>query len=103
MSVQLRNARIRMAGCITRDILAAGCSCDPTRTEGASYFLADCALSVEVAHTGKFGRAAAALGMPAVTLSRSITAVEHELACQLIHHTSRMFALTDAGKTCYTQ
>jgi len=26
-----------MAGCITRDILAAGCSCDPTRTEGASY------------------------------------------------------------------
>ena len=66
-------------------------------------FLADLALFVEVANTGNFGRAAAALGMPASTLSRRITALEHELGCQLIHRSSRMFALTDAGKTCYEQ
>jgi len=42
-------------------------------------FLADLALFVEVANTGNFGRAAAALGMPASTLSRRIGALEKEL------------------------
>ena len=66
-------------------------------------FLADLALFVEVANTGNFGRAAAALGMPASTLSRRISALEQELGFQLIHRSSRMFKLTDAGKACYEQ
>jgi DNA-binding transcriptional LysR family regulator len=66
-------------------------------------FLADLALFVEVANTRNFGRAAAALGIPASTLSRRIGALERELGFQLIHRSSRMFRLTDAGKTCYEQ
>ena len=66
-------------------------------------FLADLALFVEVANMGNFRRAAAALGMPASTLSRRISALEQELGFQLIHRSSRTFALTDAGKTCYEQ
>ncbi len=66
-------------------------------------FLADLALFVEVANTRNFSRAAAALGMPASTLSRRISALERELGFHLIHRSSRMFRLTDAGKTCYEQ
>jgi DNA-binding transcriptional LysR family regulator len=66
-------------------------------------FLADLALFVEVANTRNFGRAAAALGMPASTLSRRIGALERELGLQLIHRSSRVFTLTDAGKACYEQ
>jgi DNA-binding transcriptional LysR family regulator len=66
-------------------------------------FFADLALFVEVANTRNFGRAAAALGMPASTLSRRIRGLEHELGFPLIHRSSRMFTLTDAGKTCYEQ
>jgi DNA-binding transcriptional LysR family regulator len=66
-------------------------------------FLADLALFVEVANTGNFGRAATALGMPASTLSRRISALEQELGCQLIHRSSRAFTLTEAGKNCYEQ
>jgi DNA-binding transcriptional LysR family regulator len=66
-------------------------------------FLADLALFVEVANTGNFRRAAAVLGMPASTLSRRISALEQELGFQLIHRSSRTFALTDAGKACYEQ
>jgi LysR family transcriptional regulator, regulator for bpeEF and oprC len=66
-------------------------------------FLADLALFVEVANTRNFGRAAAALGMPASTLSRRISALERELGFQLIHRSSRVFTLTDAGKDCYEQ
>lgn len=66
-------------------------------------FLADLALFVEVAQTRNFGRAAAALGMPASTLSRRINALERELGFKLIHRSSRMFTLTDAGNACYEQ
>ena len=66
-------------------------------------FLADLALFVEVANTRNFGKAAAALGMPASTLSRRISALERELGFQLIHRSSRVFTLTDAGKACYEQ
>lgn len=66
-------------------------------------FLADLALFVEVANTQNFGRAAAALGMPASTLSRRISALERELGFPLIHRSTRTFTLTDAGKACYEQ
>jgi LysR family transcriptional regulator, regulator for bpeEF and oprC len=66
-------------------------------------FLADLALFVEVANTRNFGRAAAALGMPASTLSRRMSALERELGFPLIHRSTRTFQLTDAGKACYEQ
>jgi LysR family transcriptional regulator, regulator for bpeEF and oprC len=71
--------------------------------ETSVRFLADLALFVEVANTRNFGRAAAALGMPASTLSRRISALERELGLQLIRRSSRVFTLTDAGKACYEQ
>jgi DNA-binding transcriptional LysR family regulator len=63
--------------------------------------LADMALFVEVANTRHFGRAAAALDMPASTLSRRIRALEKELGVPLIHRSTRSFALTDAGLACW--
>ena len=66
-------------------------------------FLADLALFVEVANTRNFSRAAAALGMPASTLSRRISALERELGFNLIHRSTRIFKLTDAGQACYEQ
>jgi DNA-binding transcriptional LysR family regulator len=66
-------------------------------------FLADLALFVEVANTQNFGRAATSLGMPTSTLSRRIGALERDLGFQLIHRSSRVFTLTDAGKACYEQ
>jgi DNA-binding transcriptional LysR family regulator len=75
------------------------------RTTGKNImrFLADLALFVEVANTRNFGRAAAALGMPASTLSRRISALERELGFHLIHRSTRTFQLTDAGQACYEQ
>lgn len=66
-------------------------------------FFADLALFVEVANTRNFTRAAAALGMPASTLSRRISALERELGFNLIHRSTRIFKLTDAGQACYEQ
>jgi LysR family transcriptional regulator, regulator for bpeEF and oprC len=66
-------------------------------------FLADLALFVEVANTGNFGRAATALGMPASTLSRRMSALEKELGFHLMHRSTRTFTLTEAGKACYEQ
>jgi DNA-binding transcriptional LysR family regulator len=66
-------------------------------------FLADLALFVEVANTRNFTRAAAALGMPASTLSRRISALERELGFHLIHRSTRTFRLTEAGQLCYDQ
>jgi len=66
-------------------------------------FLADLALFVEVANTRNFSRAAAALGIPASTLSRRISALEKELGFPLIHRSTRTFRLTDAGQACYEQ
>jgi len=66
-------------------------------------FLADLALFVEVANTGNFTRAAAALGMPVSTLSRRISVLERELGFPLIHRSTRVFKLTEAGQACYEQ
>ena len=66
-------------------------------------FLADLALFVEVANTRNFGRAAVALGMPVSTLSRRITVLERELGFPLIHRSTRVFKLTEAGQACYEQ
>jgi LysR family transcriptional regulator, regulator for bpeEF and oprC len=66
-------------------------------------FLADLALFVEVANTRNYSRAASALGIPASTLSRRISALERDLGFPLIHRSTRTFRLTDAGQACYEQ
>ena len=63
--------------------------------------LADMALFVEVARLQHFSRAAAALDMPASTLSRRITALEKNLGVRLIHRSTRSVSLTEAGESLY--
>ncbi|MBW8870107.1 MAG: LysR family transcriptional regulator [Acidobacteriales bacterium] len=41
--------------------------------------------------------------MPTSTLSRRISALERELGFNLIHRSTRIFKLTDAGQACYEQ
>ncbi len=63
--------------------------------------LADIPLFVGLANAGHFGRAAAALDMPASTLSRRIRVMEKELGVSLVNRSTRVLALTDAGQTLY--
>jgi DNA-binding transcriptional LysR family regulator len=63
--------------------------------------LADLDLFVEVASARHFGRAAAALDMPASTLSRRIANMEAELGVALINRSTRAFQLTEAGQACF--
>src|ERR1039457_2706546 len=63
--------------------------------------LADMPLFVGLANTRHFGRAAAALDIPASTLSRRIVALEKELGVSLVNRSTRRFALTEAGHTLY--
>jgi DNA-binding transcriptional LysR family regulator len=63
--------------------------------------LSDLDLFVEVANTRHFAHAAAALDIPASTLSRRIRALERELGVSLVNRSTRTFALTEAGQACY--
>lgn len=64
-------------------------------------FLADMELFVEVAKLRNFGRAAAALGITAPTLSRRVAGLERELGVVLIRRSTRSFALTESGQTFF--
>lgn len=63
--------------------------------------LADMPMFVGLANARHFGRAAAALGIPASTLSRRVVALEKELGISLVNRSTRSFALTEAGQTLY--
>jgi DNA-binding transcriptional LysR family regulator len=63
--------------------------------------LADMPMFVGLANARHFGRAAAALGIPASTLSRRMVALEKELGVSLVNRSTRSFALTEAGQTLY--
>src|SRR6184192_2797287 len=67
----------------------------------ATQFLSDMAMFVEVANARNFGRAARKLGVSPSLISRRIRAMEEELGVSLIQRSTRSFALTDAGATCY--
>jgi DNA-binding transcriptional LysR family regulator len=56
------------------------------------------ALFVEVARTGSFSRASAALGVPGATLSRRIAAMEREFGVRLFDRNTRRVELTSAGR-----
>jgi DNA-binding transcriptional LysR family regulator len=60
--------------------------------------LNDIRLLAEVVRAGAVTRGANALGMPAATVSRRLSALEREVGARLIERSSRRFELTDAGR-----
>ena len=56
---------------------------------------------VRVVETGGFTRAAEALGVPASSVSRAVSKLEHELGVTLLERTTRHVALTDAGRAFF--
>lgn len=60
--------------------------------------LADMEVFVEIARLRNFGRAAAALGVTASTLSRRVAGLERELGVLLIRRSTRSFVLTESGQ-----
>jgi DNA-binding transcriptional LysR family regulator len=65
--------------------------------------LKNMALFVEIARTGSFTRAAAALGVPVSTLSRRFAAFEKELGLQLINRDTRKIELTSIGREYFLE
>src|SRR5581483_11557295 len=56
-----------------------------------------------VVEHGSFTAAAAQLGLPKSSVSRSVTALERSLGVRLLQRTTRALSLTDAGRTYYQQ
>ncbi|HEX3344444.1 MAG TPA: LysR family transcriptional regulator [Polyangiaceae bacterium] len=63
--------------------------------------LNDVSTFVHVADGGGFTAAAKALGVPKSTVSRALVRLERKLGVRLVQRTSRLVALTDAGKAYY--
>lgn len=59
------------------------------------------AVFVRVVETGGFTRAAEAIGVPASSVSRSVSKLEGELGVVLLERTTRHVALTDAGRAFF--
>ena len=59
------------------------------------------AVFVRVVETGSFTAAAAALGLPKSSVSRSVSRLEVELSVRLLQRTTRSVHLTDAGHAYY--
>jgi hypothetical protein len=56
---------------------------------------------VKVAEAGSFTAAAAALGLPKSSVSRSVAGLEADLGVLLVQRTTRKLALTDAGRSLF--
>jgi DNA-binding transcriptional LysR family regulator len=56
---------------------------------------------IQVVEHGGFTKAAAALGLPPSSVSRSVAKLEHELGVTLLERTTRKIALTDAGRAYF--
>ncbi len=61
------------------------------------------AVFVRVVETGSFTAAAAALGLPKSSVSRSVSRLELELGVRLLQRTTRSVHLTDAGHAYYAR
>src|SRR3954452_7202625 len=59
------------------------------------------ALFVRVVRTGSFTAAAAEVGVPKSSVSRSVAHLEDELGVRLLQRTTRKLALTDVGQAYY--
>jgi len=56
---------------------------------------------VRVVEAGNFTRAAMAMGLPASSVSRSVSALERDLGITLLERTTRKVALTEAGRAFF--
>src|SRR4051812_47638788 len=56
---------------------------------------------VRVVEAGNFTRAATAMGLPASSVSRSVSALERDLGISLLERTTRKVALTEAGRAFF--
>lgn len=56
---------------------------------------------VRVVRDGSFTAAAASLGLPKSSISRSVAQLEHDLGVRLLHRTTRRLHVTDAGAAFY--
>ncbi|WP_321894198.1 LysR family transcriptional regulator, partial [Burkholderia cenocepacia] len=63
--------------------------------------LNDTAIYVEVVRRQSFTRASEALDIPASTLSRRITELEHAIGIRLLNRSTRRLGLTEAGAIYY--
>ncbi len=70
--------------------------------ESSMELLRDMALFVEVAKTKSLKRAAETLGIPDSTLSRRLSALEHDIGLRLLSRTTRRIELTEAGLVYFT-
>jgi len=59
------------------------------------------ALFVQVVKAGSFTAAAAAVGLPKSSVSRSVSQLEKELGVRLLQRTTRRLALTEVGQSFY--
>lgn len=65
--------------------------------------LDDLALFVRIVETGSLRSAAAALEVPAATVTRRLQKLEHALGCQLLHRSARRMLPTQEGQKYYEQ
>lgn len=61
------------------------------------------AIFVRVVESESFTAAAAALGLPKSSVSRSVTHLEEDIGVRLLQRTTRRLSLTDAGRTYFTR
>jgi DNA-binding transcriptional LysR family regulator len=59
------------------------------------------AVFAEVVRAGSFTAAAASLGLPKSSVSRTVARLEDDLGVRLLHRTTRALGLTDAGRVYY--
>lgn len=63
--------------------------------------LPDLALFVQIVDQGSFSAVARQAGTTPSAISRSVSRLEQEMGCKLLHRTTRKLRLSDAGKTVY--
>ncbi|HDS6596785.1 TPA: LysR family transcriptional regulator [Klebsiella aerogenes] len=63
--------------------------------------LPDLALFVQIVEQGSFSAVARQSGITPSAVSRSVSRLEQEMRCKLLHRTTRKLRLSDAGKAVY--
>ncbi|EPS6959863.1 TPA: LysR family transcriptional regulator [Klebsiella aerogenes] len=63
--------------------------------------LPDLALFVQIVEQGSFSAVARQNGLTPSAVSRSVSRLEQEMSCKLLHRTTRKLRLSDAGKAVY--
>ena len=63
--------------------------------------LPDLALFVQIVEQGSFSAVARQTGATPSAISRSVSRLEQEMGCKLLHRTTRKLRLSESGKTVY--